>query len=107
MRIASSKLRSRGTLGKAIVLGLLKRGDKVYTEIVSDCSAARLQSIIRGKASIDSVIASSKFILSMMHFKMLFIAKIYNAIIPFPTIRMNHTINACLTSNYALQPSSL
>jgi hypothetical protein len=44
--------RSRGTLGKTIVLGLLKRGDKVYTEIVSDCSAARLQSIIRGKASI-------------------------------------------------------
>jgi hypothetical protein len=29
-----------------------------------------------------------------MHSKMLFIAKIYNAIIPFPTIRMNHTINA-------------
>jgi hypothetical protein len=28
--------RSRGTLGKTIVLGLLKRGDKVYTEIVSD-----------------------------------------------------------------------
>jgi transposase-like protein len=37
---------------------MLKRGDKVYTEIVSDCSAARLQSIIRGKASIDSVIYS-------------------------------------------------
>jgi hypothetical protein len=50
-------------------------------------------------------ISQFKFILSMMHSKMLFIAKIYNAIIPFPTIRMNHTINACLTSNYALQPS--
>jgi hypothetical protein len=50
MRIAS------GALGKTIVFGLLKRGDKVYTEIVSDCSVATLQSIIKGKASIDSVI---------------------------------------------------
>jgi hypothetical protein len=56
--VHQSKIRQRGTLGKTIVLGLLKRGDKVYTEIVSDCSAARLQSIIRGKASIDSVIHS-------------------------------------------------
>ena len=50
--------RGRGTLGKTIVFGLLKRGDKVYTEIVSDCSATMLQSIIRGKTSIDSVIHS-------------------------------------------------
>jgi transposase-like protein len=50
--------RGCGALGKTIVFGLLKRGDKIYTEIVSDCSAARLQSIIRGKASIDSVIHS-------------------------------------------------
>jgi hypothetical protein len=37
------------------VLGLLKRGDKVYAEIVSDCSAARLQSIIRGNAHINDI----------------------------------------------------
>jgi transposase-like protein len=50
--------RGRGAKGKIIVFGLLKRGDKVYTEIVDDCSAATLQSIIRGKTSIDSVIHS-------------------------------------------------
>ncbi|MBA5248017.1 MAG: IS1595 family transposase [Gammaproteobacteria bacterium] len=48
----------RGALGKTIVFSLLKRGDKVYTEIVTDCSAAMLQSIIRGRTSIDSVIHS-------------------------------------------------
>ena len=51
-------VRGRGAKGKTIVFGLLKRGDKVYTEIVDDCSAATLQSIIRGKTSIDSVIHS-------------------------------------------------
>ena len=50
--------RGRGAKGKTIVFGLLKRGDKVYTEIVDNCSAATLQSIIRGKTSIDSVIHS-------------------------------------------------
>jgi transposase-like protein len=50
--------RGRGALGKTIVFGLLKRGDKVYTEIVTDYSAATLQSIIKGKTSIDSVIHS-------------------------------------------------
>jgi hypothetical protein len=48
--------RGRGALGKTIVFGLLKRGDKVYTEIVTDCSAATLQGIIKGKTSINSVI---------------------------------------------------
>jgi transposase len=50
--------RGRGALGKTIVFGLLKRGDNVYTEIVTDCSAATLQSIIKGKTSVDSVIHS-------------------------------------------------
>jgi transposase-like protein len=50
--------RGRGARGKTIVFGLLKRGDKVYTEIVSNCSATTLQSIIRGRTSIDSVIHS-------------------------------------------------
>ena len=50
--------RGRGAKGKIIVFGLLKRGDKVYTKIIDDCSAATLQSIIRGKTSIDSVIHS-------------------------------------------------
>ena len=50
--------RGRGAKGKIIVFGLLKRGDKVYTEIVDNCSAVTLQSIIKGKTSIDSVIHS-------------------------------------------------
>ncbi|SMN00293.1 Mobile element protein [uncultured Candidatus Thioglobus sp.] len=50
--------RGRGAGSKIKVFGLLKRGDKVYTEVVPDCSSATLQSIIKGKASIDSVIHS-------------------------------------------------
>ena len=50
--------RGRGALGKTIVFGLLKRGDKVYTEIVPNCSSATLQRIIKGKTGIDSVIHS-------------------------------------------------
>jgi len=50
--------RGRGARGKTIVFGLLKREGKVYTEIVPNCSAATLQAIIKGKASIDSVIHS-------------------------------------------------
>ena len=45
-------------MGKTIVFGLLKRGDLVYTEIVPNCKEAALQSIIRVKTSIDSVIYS-------------------------------------------------
>jgi len=37
---------------------LLKRGDKVYTEIVPNCKSATLQKIIKGKTDVDSVIYS-------------------------------------------------
>ena len=50
--------RGRGALGKTIVFGLLKRGDKVYTEIVPNCKSVTLQRIIKGKTGIDSVIHS-------------------------------------------------
>ena len=50
--------RGRGANGKTIVFGLLKRGDKVYTEIVPDCKSITLQGIIKGKTGIDSVIHS-------------------------------------------------
>jgi transposase len=50
--------RSRGARGKTIVFGLLKRGNEIYTEIVSDCKSATLQRIIKGKTSVDSVIHS-------------------------------------------------
>lgn len=48
--------RGRGAGDKTIVFGLLKRGDDVYTEIVTNASKAILQAIIRGKADIASVI---------------------------------------------------
>ncbi len=50
--------RGRGASGKTIVFGILKRNGKVYTEIVSDCSKATLQAVIRGRVTLDSVIYS-------------------------------------------------
>lgn len=50
--------RGRGAYGKTIVFGLLKRGDKVYTEIVPDCSKTTLQAIIRGHVDSGTVIHS-------------------------------------------------
>lgn len=48
--------RGRGAGSKTIVFGILKRGDKVYTETVSDASKATLQKVIRGHISVESVI---------------------------------------------------
>ena len=48
--------RGRGAGGKTIVFGVLKRGNKVYTEIVPDASEAKLQKVIRGHISVGSVI---------------------------------------------------
>jgi transposase-like protein len=50
--------RGRGASSKTIVFGLLKRDDKVYTEIVPDCKKVTLQAIIRGRVSVDAVIHS-------------------------------------------------
>ena len=41
--------RGRGAFKKTPVFGILKRGGKVYTEIVPDCAKATLQGIIRGR----------------------------------------------------------
>jgi transposase-like protein len=46
--------RGRGAGGKTIVFGLLKRGGKVYAQIVPDAKAKSLVPIIRGKVSPDS-----------------------------------------------------
>jgi len=43
------------------VFGILERNGKVYTEVVSDCSRATLQAIIRGHVEIDSIIHSDKW----------------------------------------------
>jgi len=48
--------RGRGASGKTIVFGLYKRNGKVYTEVVPDVKSKTLQAIIRGRASIESVI---------------------------------------------------
>ncbi len=48
--------RGRGAGGKTIVFGILKRNDKVYTEIVPDTSKATLQQAIRGRVAVESVI---------------------------------------------------
>ncbi len=50
--------RGRGTYGKTIVFGILKRNDKVCTQIVPDCKKATLQAVIRGKVELESVIYS-------------------------------------------------
>jgi transposase len=41
--------RGRGALGKIPVFGILKRGGKVYTQIVENCSRAQLLPILQGK----------------------------------------------------------
>ena len=50
--------RGRGTSGKTIVFGLLKRDGKVYREIVPECKKATLQAIIRGRVAPEVVIPS-------------------------------------------------
>jgi len=54
-------LRGRGAKGKIPVFGMLKRGDKVYTQIVKNCSVSELLPIIRGKADTEAVIYSDGF----------------------------------------------
>ena len=50
--------RGRGSDNKVIVMGLLKRGGRVYTQIIPDCSRRTLQSIIKGKVELSSDIHS-------------------------------------------------
>lgn len=53
--------RGRGAGGKIPVFGMLKRGDKVYTQIVKNCSVRELLPIIQGKTDTDAVIYSDGF----------------------------------------------
>lgn len=52
-------LRGRGARGKIPVFGLLKRGGKVYTQIVKNCSRAELLPIIQGKVLTGSTVYSN------------------------------------------------
>jgi len=53
--------RGRGALGKTPVFGMLKRGDKVYTQIVKHCSINELLPIIQGRAAPNAVIYSDGY----------------------------------------------
>ena len=48
----------RGAGGKTPVVGLRKRGGRVYAEVVPDCSKAALQQVIRGRVPLASVLHS-------------------------------------------------
>lgn len=50
--------RGRGAYGKTTVFGIFERDGQVYTEIVPDCTKARLQRIIRGKVAVESIVNS-------------------------------------------------
>ena len=52
--------RGRGAGGKTKVFGMKKRGDKVYTQIVSNCLAGELVPIIKKLAPSDSTIYSDE-----------------------------------------------
>ena len=48
--------RGRGATGKVVVFGILKRGGKVFTKVVSDTKAITLMSLITRKVAPDSVV---------------------------------------------------
>ena len=48
--------RGRGAAGKVAVFGLLKRGGKVYTQIILDAKSDTLMPIIRQKIELDSIV---------------------------------------------------
>jgi transposase-like protein len=54
--------RGRGAGSKTIVFGVLKRGERVFTQIVPDASKSSLQKVIRGRVSLDSVIHSDGWV---------------------------------------------
>ena len=53
--------RGRGAGGKMKVFGMKKRGDKVYTQIVNNCSASELVPIIKRLAPNNSTIYSDEW----------------------------------------------
>lgn len=50
--------RGRGAAGKVPVFGLLKRGGKVYTQVITDAKSQTLMPIIRKKVTPDSIVYS-------------------------------------------------
>ena len=54
-------IRGRGARGKHIVFGLIKRGGKVYTQVVRNCSRSTLMPIIEQKVNKDSTVYTDGF----------------------------------------------
>ncbi len=48
--------RGRGARGKIPVVGVLKRGGKVYTKVVKDCSREQIMPILKGKILDESTV---------------------------------------------------
>ena len=55
------RIRGRGDICKTPVFGMLKCGDKVYTQIVKNCSMSELMPIIKGKTDKHYVIYTDGF----------------------------------------------
>ena len=72
--------RGRGAAGKVAVFGLLKRGGKVYTQIILDAKSDTLMPIIRQKVEPDSIVYTDCW-------------KAYNAldVSEFKHYRINHS----------------
>lgn len=72
--------RGRGAGGKVPVFGLLKRGGKVYTQVISDAKSSTLMPIIRKKVVPDSIVYTDCW-------------KAYNAldVSEFRHFRINHS----------------
>ena len=74
--------RGRGAAGKVVVFGILKRGGKVYTQVINDAKAKTLMPIIRQKVVPDSIVYTDSF-------------RSYNAldVSGFHHYRINHSLH--------------
>ena len=53
--------RGRGAAGKTVVFGMKKRGGRVYTQVVRNCSAATLVPVIKGLVPGDATVYSDEW----------------------------------------------
>jgi transposase len=53
--------RGRGAAGKVVVFGLLKRGGKVFTQVVGDTKSKTLMRVVRKKVTPDSIVYTDAY----------------------------------------------
>ena len=53
--------RGRGAAGKTVVFGLKKRGGKVYTQIIKNCSKGEILPLVTGKVSTETTVFTDGF----------------------------------------------